>query len=144
MVTNNILNKVLEGLKDLTWYDMAPFGSRFIGCAEEDSDYDFLVLVDMRPSLHDMRSTNFCPDADDPLYGTYFSSWKDEAKQVNLVFTDDKEYYKATLEARDFCKKYRVFDKSDRCKVHESFRDALIMPRKFNYANKITIGQAKG
>jgi hypothetical protein len=30
-----------------------------------------------------------------------------------------------TLEASDFCKKYEVFDKADRCKVHGAFRDQI-------------------
>ena len=109
-----VLNK-LSGFKR-----MAPFGSRVVGCATKDSDYDYLVLVKDRPSLPEMEGSGFTPDATDPLYGPYFSSWKKD--KINLVFTDNVEYYESTLEACEFCRKYKVYDKEDRCHLHTKFR----------------------
>lgn len=102
--------------------NVALFGSRAVGCAKENSDYDYLVLVKVRPTTDSYwLKLGFIPDTDDPLYGEDFSSWRKGS--INLVFTDDPDYFKVTLEASDFCKKYKVFDKADRCKIHESFRD---------------------
>ncbi len=102
--------------------NVALFGSRLVGCAKEDSDYDYLVLVRERPCTNSCWfELGFTPDTDDPLYGVDFSSWR--KGNMNLVFTDNHDYFKVTLEASEFCRKYEVFDKADRCKVHESFRD---------------------
>ena len=102
--------------------NVALFGSRAVGCAKEDSDYDYLVLVRERTCSNcDWIKRGFTPDTQDPLYGVDFSSWR--KGDTNLVFTDNLDYFKVTLEASEFCKKYKVFDKADRCKVHESFRD---------------------
>ena len=102
--------------------NVALFGSRAVGCAKEDSDYDYLVLVKKRPcSNSGWFGLGFVPDVEDPLYGVDFSSWR--KGNINLVFTDNLDYFKVTLEASEFCKKYEVFDKADRCKVHEAFRD---------------------
>ena len=102
--------------------NVALFGSRAVGCARENSDYDYLVLVEERPTTRcGWLERGFIPDADDPLYGADFSSWR--KGDINLVFTDNPDYFKVTLEASEFCKKYKVFDKADRCRVHESFRD---------------------
>jgi len=109
-------------LQRIGFKEMAPFGSRWVGCATEDSDYDYLVLVPARPGMGCMEGTGFTPDSTDPLYGEDFSSWKNG--KINLVFTDSKTYYDATLEARDFCTKYKVYDKVDRCAVHEAYRGA--------------------
>lgn len=112
----------MDGLKKLDVIKIAPFGSRAVGCATEKSDYDYLVLVKKRPSTRDMNNTGFLPDAGDPLYGEYFSSWRSGDR--NLVFTDIPEYFDATVEACAFCRKYKVYDKADRCLIHEKFRDA--------------------
>lgn len=117
------MSSIEDALKHVKFIKTAPFGSRVVGCAREDSDFDYLVLVRCRPSLNDMRHTAFLPDADDPLYGNYFSSWR--CGNINLVFTDNSEYYEATLEACNFCRKYKVYDKADRCTIHEKFRDAI-------------------
>lgn len=102
--------------------NVALFGSRAVGCAKEDSDYDYLVLVERRPcSNSGWFQKGFVPDAADPLYGVDFSSWRKGS--INLVFTDNLDYFKVTLEASEFCKKYEVYDKADRCKIHEAFRD---------------------
>lgn len=111
-------------LQSINFIQMAPFGSRVVGCAKDTSDYDYLVLVPRRPTTSDMRHTDFVPDSENPLYGKYFSSWR--SGNINLVFTTSKAYYDATLEACDFCKKYKVYDKVDRCKIHEKFKDAVI------------------
>ena len=100
-----------------------PFGSRVIGCATENSDYDYLVLATHRPSTSDLEGTGFVPDAKDPLYGVDFSSWK--RGDVNLVFTDSEQYFQSTIEACVFCKKYKVYNKQDRCTLHKVFRDAV-------------------
>jgi predicted nucleotidyltransferase len=101
---------------------VALFGSRAVGCANESSDFDYLVLVKKRPCLpSDWVNLGFVPDVEDPLYGEDFSSWR--KGNINLVFTDNPDFFKVTLEASEFCKKYEVFDKADRCKVHEAFRD---------------------
>lgn len=113
----------LQALSRCKFKEVRPFGSRVVGCATDTSDYDFLVLVQYRPSLEDMSGTGFTPDATDPLYGPDFSSWKNG--EVNLVFTNSKEYFDATMEACAFCTKYRVYDKDDRCKIHGVFRDAV-------------------
>ena len=114
------LNEIFEEKGVL---NVALFGSRAVGCAKENSDYDYLVLVKERPRTisgwYDIYG--FIPDVDDPLYGVDFSSWRKD--NINLIFTDNPEYFKVTLEASEFCKKYKVFDKDDRCKVHEAFRD---------------------
>lgn len=116
---------ILKILSKLEYTSMAPFGSRVVGCATEKSDYDYLVLVNQnqRPSTRDMEGTGFYPDAADPLYGEYFSSWRNN--DINLVFTDSVDYFNATVEACEFCRKYKVYDKSDRCMIHEKFRDAI-------------------
>ena len=102
--------------------NVALFGSRVVGCAKEGSDYDYLVLVKERPVLDsEWFRLGFEPDTMDPLYGEDFSSWR--KGNINLVFTDNPDYFKVTLEASEFCKKYEVYDKADRCKIHESFRD---------------------
>lgn len=103
---------------------MSPFGSRVVGCAKEDSDYDYLVLVRNRPHTDDPMVVGFEPDSGDPLYGQFFSSWRKD--NVNLVFTDSEGFFNATLEAVDFCTKYKVFDKADRCRLHEAFREHLV------------------
>ena len=119
----------LFGMKGVL--NVALFGSRAVGCAKEDSDYDYLVLVEERPTTNSMwLQKGFTPDIDDPLYGEDFSSWRKD--NINLVFTDNFGYFKVTLEACEFCKKYKVFDKADRCKIHESFRDQ----RKFRIKSK--------
>lgn len=114
------LNEIFEEKGVL---NVALFGSRAVGCAKENSDYDYLVLVDEKPLTNSRWSDTygFSPDVDDPLYGVDFSSWR--KGNVNLIFTDNPEYYRVSLEASEFCKKYKVFDKADRCRVHESFRD---------------------
>ena len=103
--------------------NVALFGSRVVGCAKEGSDYDYLVLVKGRPVFDsDWFGLRFCPRCGmDPLYGADFSSWR--KGNINLVFTDNLDYFKVTLEASEFCKKYEVYDKADRCKIHEAFRD---------------------
>ena len=102
--------------------NVALFGSRVVGCAKEGSDYDYLVLVKERPVLDsEWFRLGFEPDTMDPLYGEDFSSWR--KGNINLVFTDNPDYFKVTLEASEFCKKYEVYDKEDRCKIHETFRD---------------------
>jgi predicted nucleotidyltransferase len=102
--------------------NVALFGSRAVGCANESSDFDYLVLVKERPCLNlKWSDLGFVPDVADPLYGVDFSSWR--KGNINLVFTDNPDYFKVTLEASEFCKRYEVFDKADRCKVHEAFRD---------------------
>jgi len=108
--------------------NVALFGSRAVGCAKENSDYDYLVLVRERPTTNSswLDIYGFTPDVDDPLYGEDFSSWR--KGNVNLVFTDNPEYYRVTLEASEFCKRYRVFDKADRCRVHGAFRDQQKLP----------------
>ena len=105
---------------------VAPFGSRAVGCATDESDYDYLVLVKVRPGTQCSMTKGYKPDSGDPLYGMYFSSWR--KGKVNLVFTDYKEFFDATMEALEFCIKYKVFDKSDRCRVHEAFRARLEIP----------------
>jgi predicted nucleotidyltransferase len=117
------MTDIMKTLSKLEYTSMAPFGSRVVGCATEKSDYDYLVLVHRRPSTRDMDYTGFYPDADNPLYGTYFSSWRKD--DVNLIFTDSAEYFNATMDACEFCKKYKVYDKADRCMIHEKFRDAI-------------------
>jgi predicted nucleotidyltransferase len=117
------MTDIMKTLSKLEYTSMAPFGSRVVGCATEKSDYDYLVLVHRRPSTRDMDYTGFYPDADNPLYGTYFSSWRKD--DVNLIFTDSAEYFNATVDACEFCKKYKVYDKADRCMIHEKFRDAI-------------------
>ena len=108
--------------------NVALFGSRAVGCAKENSDYDYLVLVKERPCTNSgwYDIYGFRPDGGDPLYGEDLSSWR--KGNVNLVFTDDPDYYRVTLEASEFCKRYRVFDKADRCRVHEAFRDQQKLP----------------
>ena len=101
--------------------NVAMFGSRVVGCATDDSDYDYLVLVENREDTGAWIDMGFEPDHDDPLYGEDFASRR--CGNVNLVITDDKDYFRVTLEATWFCKKYKVFDKTDRCKIHEAFRD---------------------
>lgn len=113
---------ILKVLGDLPFSRIAPFGSREVGCETKESDYDYLVLVNSRPTLDDMADTGFVPDAQDPLYGEDFSSWRKD--DVNLVFTDLETYFNAALEACQFCKKYKVYDKVDRCMIHEKFRGA--------------------
>jgi len=71
-----------------------------------------------------MEGTGFIPDSSDPIYGVDFSSWRNETG-INLVFTDSEDYFNATIEACEFCTKYKVFDKADRCRVHEAFRNAV-------------------
>jgi hypothetical protein len=122
------MNDIMKTLTKLEYTNMAPFGSRVVGCATEKSDYDYLVLVHQRPSTRDMQYTGFKPDASDPSYGRYFSSWRKD--DVNLVFTDSVEYFNATVDACEFCKKYKVYDKADRCMIHEKFRDAIGRVRK--------------
>lgn len=114
------LNEIFEEKGVL---NVALFGSRAVGCAKENSDYDYLVLVRERPATTSswFNIYGFTPDVDNPLYGVDFSSWR--KGNVNLVFTDNPEYYRVTLEASEFCKKYKVFDKADRCRIHEAFRD---------------------
>lgn len=68
-----------------------------------------------------MHGTGFETDSSDPLYGVYFSSWR--SGDVNLVLTDSPDYFGATIRACEFCKKYKVYDKADRCMIHEKFRD---------------------
>jgi predicted nucleotidyltransferase len=102
--------------------NIALFGSRAVGCAQGNSDFDYLVLVKNRPcTKSEWVELGFEPDVQDPLYGEDFSSWR--KGNINLVFTENPDYFKVTLEASDFCKKYEVFDKADRCKVHGAFRD---------------------
>jgi predicted nucleotidyltransferase len=102
--------------------NVALFGSRAVGCAKENSDFDYLVLVKSHScTKSEWVELGFEPDVEDPLYGEDFSSWR--KGNINLVFTENPDYFKVTLEASDFCKKYEVFDKVDRCKVHEAFRD---------------------
>jgi len=110
--------------KNISLISMAPFGSRVVGCAKKDSDYDYLVLVKSKPTIHDMRGTGFDPDSGDPLYGKYFSSWR--KGDVNLVFTNSKQYYDVTIEACLFCTKYKVYDKAERCMIHERFKGSII------------------
>ena len=116
------MEEFIEVSKRCGIIDLQPFGSRVVGCATEDSDYDFLVLVPERPTLRNLAGTGFLPDAQDPLYGPHFSSWK--RGKVNLVFTTSRSYFDVTLEACDFCRKYKVYDKKDRCKIHAAYRDA--------------------
>ena len=116
----------MNGLKKLDVIKIAPFGSRAVGCATDKSDYDYLVLVKQKPTMDDMHNTGFLPDAGDPLYGEYFSSWR--SGDINLVFTDIPGYFDATMEACEFCRKYKVYDKADRCLIHEKFRDAAKLP----------------
>ena len=113
------LNEIFEEKGVL---NVALFGSRAVGCAKENSDYDYLVLVKERPCTNSgwFDIYGFRPDVDDPLYGVDFSSWRKD--NINLISTDDPEHFRVTLEASEFCKKYKVFDKDDRCKVHEAFR----------------------
>lgn len=99
----------------------AMFGSRVVGCATDTSDYDYLVLVENRKETLPWWDMGFKPDIKSPLYSEDFSSWNRES--INLVITDDKDYFDVTLEATWFCKKYKVFDKTERCKIHEAFRD---------------------
>jgi len=114
----------MEEIIKMSWVKMlAPFGSRVVGCATDTSDYDYLVLADYRPDLVSLAYTGFEPDTSDPLYGVYFSSWRNG--NVNLVFTDSKGFFDATVEATEFCRKYKVYDKTDRCRVHEAFRAHL-------------------
>ena len=113
----------MKALSGVPFTKVAPFGSRVVGCATDKSDYDYLILVRERPTTDDMADTGFKPDVDDPLYGKDFSSWRSD--NVNLVFTDSESYFDATIEACEFCRKYKVYDKADRCKVHEYFRDAV-------------------
>lgn len=114
----------MEEIFKNTWVKkVVPFGSRVVGCATEKSDYDYLVLCTLRPSLDDLRGTDYTPDAEDPLYGVDFSSWKNG--NINLVFTDSEDYFNATIRACEFCKKYKVYDKADRCEIHEAFRSAV-------------------
>ena len=110
----------MQALTQSNFKAMEPFGSRVVGCATEHSDYDYLVLVPQRPDGRQMEGTGFVPDAEDPMYGPDFSSWKNG--KINLIFTDSKDYFDATVEACAFCKKYKVYDKVDRCKVHEAYR----------------------
>lgn len=98
----------------------APFGSQVVGCATEKSDYDYVILCKRRPDEADMEGTGFENDASDPLYGQDFSSWR--KGDVNLVFTDSRFFFDAAVEATAFCKKYKIYDKEDRCKVHMAFR----------------------
>ena len=114
------LSTMEEILKKSFVREFAPYGSRVVGCAKEDSDYDYIVYCTARPTSADMEDTGFEPDSTDPLYGDDFSSWR--KGKVNLVFTDKYSFYKASLEACEFCKEYRVWDKEDRCKVHKAFR----------------------
>ena len=77
---------------------VALFGSRVVGCAKEGSDYDYLVLVKKRPVFDsDWSGLGFEPDTMDPLYGVDFSSWR--KGNINLVFTDNPDYFKVTLES---------------------------------------------
>ena len=122
---------IMKLLTKLSFIKMAPFGSRVVGCATEKSDYDYLVLVKQRPSTSDMFDTGFEPDSGDPLYGAYFSSWR--SGDVNLVFTNSADYFDATVEACEFCKKYKVYDKADRCMIHEKFRDSIKTDDIFNF-----------
>lgn len=115
----------MELLKHKNVKKVLPFGSRVVGCANENSDYDYLVLVGVKPSLECPEVKDFMPDSDDPLYGFYFSSWR--KGDINLVFTDSEDFFNATEEALNFCIKYKVYDKKDRCRVHEAFREHLIL-----------------
>jgi len=101
------------------------FGSQYVGCANEDSDIDYLLLVPSRPQEKDLQPLGWYPDSTDPLYGDDFSSWRNVLSNVNLVFTDKPGYYKASLYAATFCKKYKVFNKADRIKLHEAFRSLI-------------------
>lgn len=112
----------IKALDELGFKKLQPFGSRVVGCATKDSDYDYLVLVEYRPTTLGMEGTDFFPDTDNPLYGMDFSSWR--SGKVNLVFTNSEDYYNATIAALEFCTKYKVYDKQDRCHIHEVYRDA--------------------
>ena len=114
------MNNLLEVMLQIGFKELAPFGSRVVGCATEHSDYDYLVLVSHRPDGRQMEGTGFIPDAEDPMYGPDFSSWKNG--KTNVIFTDSKDYFDATMEACAFCKEYEVYDKVDRCKVHDAYR----------------------
>lgn len=118
----------------LDFIKISPFGSRAVGCAKEDSDYDYLVLVRKRPSHGDAIVSGFSVDDKNALYGPIFSSWRKD--NVNLVFTDSEDFFNVTLEATEFCAKHKVFDKADRIRVHESFREhiftkELFLPKRF-------------
>ena len=121
-MTKDILDKLA---KDRNVIQVAPFGSRVVGCSDEGSDWDYLVLVKLRPDTFwmDRVCPGFLPDANGPMYGPDFSSWRKD--DVNLVFTEDRGFFKQGVEATKFCRKYKIYDKADRCKVHESFRDAV-------------------
>tara|TARA_R110002110_G_scaffold133494_2_gene315861 strand:+ start:2522 stop:2893 length:372 start_codon:yes stop_codon:yes gene_type:complete len=116
------MEKYIDALTRCNFKEMQPFGSRVVGCAKEDSDYDYLVLVPQRPSFENLEGTGFIPDAEDPLYGLDFSSWK--KGKINLVFTTSKGYFDATIKACSFCKTYKVYDKTERCALHETYRNA--------------------
>lgn len=119
-VTGIDFNKLFSS--DTTIHRIQLFGSRFVGCATADSDYDYLVLVDHKPGTDSIFSAlGFEPDTLDPAYGVDFSSWR--KGNVNFVFTTDRGYFDATMEAAEFCRKYAICDKGDRIRVHESFRD---------------------
>ena len=124
------MDQILVALAKCNFITMEPFGSRVVGCATAHSDYDYLVLVPERPSLAQMEGSGFLPDCEDPLYGLDFSSWKNG--KTNLVFTDSKVYFDATVEACAFCTKYEVFDKEDRCNLHEVYRSSA----KFNLGER--------
>lgn len=100
----------------------ATFGSRYIGCASEDSDYDWLLLVKDWPKPTDILG--YEPDAafDDYYVGSGFRSYR--KGDVNLVFTTSESFFHSTKKARDFCYKYQVFDKVDRIMIHDAIRNA--------------------
>lgn len=115
----------MEPLKILAKLDiisMRLFGSRAVGCAKEDSDYDYLVLVEEFPKLSFLKGLGLEQDAPtEEVYNTaVFRSWR--FGDINIVFTEDLSHYEATTEACDFCKKHKIYDKSDRIAVHEMFR----------------------
>lgn len=115
----------MEPLKILAKLDvisMRLFGSRAVGCAKEDSDYDYLVLVEEIPKLSFLKELGLEQDAKTPdvYLKSGFTSWR--FGDINLVFTDDPSHYETTIDACVFCKKYEIYDKADRIKVHEMFR----------------------
>lgn len=103
---------------------MDKFGSKYVcNPAPLGCDEDWLILATNVTELCEtLHKDGYAYDGNGSDYGIFTSMRKGE---LNLVVTDNEDFYKASTRATEFCNEFNIKDKTDRMEVHHIARRAL-------------------
>ena len=106
-----------------------PVGSQVtVNPPPEGSDHDYLILArDIKPVEVLASLDGFCKDGSNPINGisndpekTFFVSLKRDSDSVNIIITDNYNFFKRFMAATSIAKRFNLKEKADRIALFQA------------------------